>query len=124
MTAAKIRFLNAMLGILTVNATGRANAMTRSQLEARLNHFGYYLTDRKYREAYAELPLCSCEDGLYIPSHSTDLAEVERYWRPKMGPELLAAKMERLRLAYPDLAREERVQPGLFGRSAMAEERA
>lgn len=126
MTAEKIRFLNAMHGILKANARGRACAMVRAELERRLLHMGYCLTDRKYREGYAALPICSCEDGLYVPIHPSDLAEVERYWWPKMSRELREAKMERLRIEYPELAEELRRQPGLFDRpqySTMGEAR-
>ncbi len=119
MTAERIHFLNAMHGILKANARGRACAMVRSELERRLLHMGYGLTDRKYREGYAALPICSCEDGLYVPTCGMDLKMVREYWRPKMGPALLEAKMERLRLAYPEFAEEAR-QPGLFDAAQMS----
>jgi hypothetical protein len=65
---------------------GRANAMPRKVLLAELRLYRPTLTDRDCRELYSGLPICSCEDGLFLPQTVTEVQEFKAYITKAWGP--------------------------------------
>ncbi len=48
---------------------GREKAIPRKELEHHLRLYAPTLGERTVREIYAALPVCSSEDGLFVPPH-------------------------------------------------------
>lgn len=96
-------------------AYGRANAVTRASLLEVINAERAALQDPHYpekrfipikdvefRAIYRDLPICSCEDGLYFPVTAEDLEAFRIYMRAKALP--LFERVKRVAAEYPDLA--------------------
>ena len=95
--------LTKILEILSTAARGQANAMTRDELERRLLIHCIDIGDRKTREAYAMLPICSCEKGLFIPQTPAEVAEYEKYLSRKLPAPAVALKVRRIYATWPSL---------------------
>ena len=80
---------------------GKAQAITRDDLRAYLAGIGYQLTDRDLREIYVELPICSCERGLFWPETRTEIEECREYYR-KAALSLLG-RWRRIAEGHPEL---------------------
>lgn len=107
---------NRMLGEMRLRgAFGRANAVTRASLLETINRERAALQDPHYperrfipikdvefRSVYRDLPICSCEDGLYFPVTADDLEAFRLYMRAKAIP--LFDRVKRVAAEYPDLA--------------------
>ena len=65
---------------------GRANAMPRKVLLAELRLYRPSFTDRDCRELYAGLPICSCEDGLFLPQTVAEVQDFKAYITKAWGP--------------------------------------
>lgn len=65
---------------------GRAHAIPRRDLWARLSLFKPDLTDRDMRELYSSLPICSCSEGLFLPQSVAEVLEFRDYIRKAWGP--------------------------------------
>jgi hypothetical protein len=103
-----------ILEIMRIHNLGRENAETRIRIEARLQNFN----DRGVRNAYSDVPLCSCEDGLFLPIRPEEVDEYETYLRrKKMSEDLISIKIRRIRATWPELKpRPKMVQVELFPR--------
>jgi hypothetical protein len=78
---------------------GRDNAVRREELLFHLRLWEPNLDERGNRKIYTTLPICSCQDGLFIPKTSAEVKEFHDYILKGWGP-VLAAKRMRIVLAY------------------------
>ena len=102
---------NRILGELRLRgAFGMANAIPRAILLDVINREARAfceedewrkIKDFEFREIYRFLPICSCEDGLYIPSSREDLEAFRIYMRAKAIP--LFERVKKVAEAYPEL---------------------
>jgi hypothetical protein len=99
---------------------GRPNAIPRKELIDKLRHYCIDLDDRKIREAYASLPICSSESGLFIPTNTTEVQAFAEYLRPHMGPDKIAARVGIIYSTWPALTPAYGVQSNLFAEGAGA----
>ena len=83
---------------------GRENAIPRRMLRDKLFRFAIQLDDRKLRSIYASLPICSCEDGLFIPRTPDEIQRYREYLRPHMAPEKVQARITILLTTWPHLS--------------------
>jgi len=88
---------------ILANHRGREYAIPRRMLQNRLFRFAIQLDDRKLRSIYASLPICSCEDGLFIPRTPEEVREYREYLRPHMAPEKVAARIGIILSIWPNL---------------------
>jgi hypothetical protein len=82
---------------------GRENAIPRRELADKLHRFAINLEDRALRSIYSTLPICSCDDGLFIPAHWYEVQDYLRYYGSHVRPELLKARAAVMTLAYHEL---------------------
>jgi len=80
---------------------GKARAITREDLRRYLQDIGCFLSDRDLREAYAELPVCTCSAGIFYPETAAELLEFREYLRAKALP--CFVRWQRVAQAHPDL---------------------
>jgi len=80
---------------------GKARAITRDALREYLRQMGYRISDRELRAIYAELPVCTCEKGIFWPETIAELEEYRRYLRAKALP--LFVRWQRVADAHPGL---------------------
>lgn len=101
---------------------GRENAIPRKELAEKLERrFAMFIEDRKLRSIYATLPICSCEDGIFIPRTSEEVQRYREYLRPHMAPEKVQARITILLMTWPHLSSGPGVQLEMFdGRRAEA----
>jgi len=83
---------------------GRANAMPRKTLLAELRLFRPKFTDRECREFYSGLPICSCEDGLFLPQTVVEVQEFKAYIAKAWGPIQAHRRVGTILSFYPKLA--------------------
>jgi len=83
---------------------GKLNAMNRRDLLAHLQLFRPTLNDREMRELYGGLPICSCSEGLYLPTSSVDVLEFKEYLTKKSGPIIAYRRVATILAFYPRLA--------------------
>ena len=102
---------------------GRRNAAPRSRLLFAMSAYGINISDRTFRRIYTsdDCPVCSCDDGLFIPAHWWEIQEYLRYYGSHVRPALLQARARVMTLAYHDLMLRD-VGP-LFEEEAQAEAR-
>jgi len=107
-----------ILEVLRLHNLGRENAEPRAKVEERLSHLRINIGDRAVRDAYSTIPLCSCEDGLFLPIRPEEVTEYEDYLRKKkIAESLISIKISRIYATWPDLkARPQPVQTELFPR--------
>lgn len=104
-----------VLAYMEKNYRGRARAIPRDRLLVEFVWLYERLTDRQFRRLYAEeLPVVSCEDGLFIPETSAEVAEFETYLSAKLPPWKVRERIERIHRFYPKLRPEQGEQMGLF----------
>ena len=73
---------------------GKENAIKRKDLLAIINCvYDVELTDRELRNIYCQLPVISCEAGIFWPIRSSELDEFEEYCRKKALPLFIRVKM-------------------------------
>ena len=60
------------------------------------------IEDVVFLSVYRDLPICSCENGLYIPSSAEDLEAFRIYMRAKALP--LFERVKRVAQEYPEYA--------------------
>lgn len=92
----KIKFMELMQ-----RHKGRENAVPRERILLELKVWEPELTDRKLREMYCNLPVCSCEEGLFIPKRPEEVEEFKEYLRKKAMPML--ERYKRILAYYPEL---------------------
>ena len=83
---------------------GRANAMPRKVLLAELRLYRPSFTDRDCRELYAGLPICSCEDGLFLPTTVAGVQDFKAYITKAWGPIQAHRRCATIFSFYPKLA--------------------
>jgi len=93
---------------------GRANAMPRKVLLAELRLYRPSFTDRDCRELYSDLPLCSCEEGIFFPIYSIEVQEFRIYLEKKVGPIIAARRCNIIYAYYPNLRPNYGIQQELF----------
>jgi hypothetical protein len=83
---------------------GRANAIPRERLLFELQSYDPKLDDRRFREIYAALPICTSPDGMFIPKTPEEVQEFKVYLTKGWGP-IVADRRVKIILAYfPALA--------------------
>jgi hypothetical protein len=92
----KIKFMEMMQA-----HKGRERAVPRERIFLELRIFASYLTDRKFRDMYCNLPICSCDGGLFLPNKPEEVQEFKEYLRKKAIPML--ERYKRILAYYPDL---------------------
>jgi hypothetical protein len=93
----KIKFMEMMQA-----HRGREKAVPREKIFLALKVFAPDLTDRKFRDMYCNLPICSCEEGLFLPKRPEEVLEFREYLRKKAIPML--ERYKRILAYYPELA--------------------
>lgn len=101
-----------LMEFLQRHARGRAHAKTRDEAQLFLRQRGVQLSDRALRALYCKLPLCSCDEGLFIPTRPEDVAEFQRYLKAKALPLLERYKV--IAAYYPELVPARGEQMELF----------
>jgi hypothetical protein len=92
-----------ILEVMNTHCRGRKNAQPRAWIETRLRHWSIDITDRKIRAYYAGLPICSSEDGLFIPIRPDEVQEYRRYLEPKLPAAKIDLKIRRIVATWPHL---------------------
>jgi hypothetical protein len=88
---------------ILANHRGRAHAIPRREVERALRNYSIDIDDRRVRLAYSVLPICSCDDGLFIPVNSAEVEAFREYLRPHMGPEKVTSRVGIIYAVYPGL---------------------
>jgi len=65
---------------------GKENAIKRDELLEYCQAFDSELTDREMRKIYSELPVVSCNEGIFWPVRHEEIDEFETYLRKKALP--------------------------------------
>ena len=99
---------------------GRENAIPRKELAAKLERrCAMFVEDRRLRAIYATLPVCSCNEGIFIPRTPGEIQKYREYLRPHMAPEKVQARITILLTTWPHLVSDPGVQLEMFdGRRA------
>jgi len=92
----KIKFMELMQA-----HKGRERAVARDRVFMELKIYAPDLTDRKFRDMYCNLPICSCEAGLFLPRKPEEVEEFKEYLRKKALPML--ERYKRVLAYYPEL---------------------
>lgn len=87
---------------------GRHAAVPHDILFQRIKLYDPDMTDREFRQTYSELPICSCERGLYIPIEKQDLIAFREYMKGKAIP--LFDRVKKVWAAYPELNPDDSLQ--------------
>lgn len=83
---------------------GRACAIPREKLLFELQCFDPKLDDRRFRELYSALPICTCPSGMFLPKSPEEVQEFKAYLTKGWGP-IVADRRTRIIFAYyPGLA--------------------
>jgi len=90
-----------ILAILRSYHRGKARAITRKALLTLCYEAGYQVNDRELRAIYAELPVCTCDKGIFWPETTAELDEYRRYLKAKAIP--LFERWNRVAAAHPEL---------------------
>lgn len=106
---------NKLMEMLQARARGRENAVTRDELLYQLGLFRPNLGDRKFREMYAGLPVCSCVDGLFIPVKPQEVLDFKAYLEKQVGPIIAARRVAIIYAFYPKLRPPTGEQLRMFG---------
>jgi len=88
-----------ILDIYKKNHSGRENVITREKFINRHWYFG--ISDRKFRNIYSQLPICTCDKGGFYPIRKEEILEYRDYLRKKAIP--LFERFNRVRDAHPEL---------------------
>lgn len=99
---------------------GRENSIPRKELAEKLERrCAMHVDDRKLRAIYATLPVCSCNEGIFIPRTPEEVRDYRDYLRPHMAPEKVQARITILLTTWPHLVSDPGVQLEMFdGRRA------
>ncbi len=97
-------FLRTRLMELLQRHPGRKNAVPRDRLLADLKCYDPKLDDRRFRDLYAGLPVCTCPDGLFIPKEPEEVRDFKDYITKGWGPILADRRVKVIMAYYPQLA--------------------
>lgn len=103
-----------IMSYLHRRAKGKENAVPRDEVLKELQLFDPKLSDRKFRDLYSRLPICSCAAGLFIPRDPGEAFEFFRYLEKQIGPIHATARYRILLSYYPELSRKVGEQRELF----------
>jgi hypothetical protein len=95
--------LDRIFHFLKTQRLGPSRAIPRDKLMALfgIDHQNPTI-DRAFRMWYSEIGIPSCEHGLYAPRNEADVEACRLYLWPKMGPDRIRARVERIYLAFPN----------------------
>ena len=96
---------------------GRDAAVPRWRVRAFLKFSRPRLTDRDFREIYTALPICTSQDGMFLPVSHEEVEEFYAYIRKGWGP-IVAAKRRRTVYAFRPELRHPQRQRRLFREGA------
>lgn len=98
---------SAILSIYKKHHSGRENAITRDRFLMRY----FPISDRHFRNAYSQLPICTCDKGGFYPIRKEEIEDFREYMKKKAIPHF--ERFNRVRDAHPELTGEIK-QLGLF----------
>jgi len=93
---------------------GRDKAMPRTELLHHLKLWEPNLSDRRLRDIYAELPVATCPEGLFIPRTVREVQDFKDYIAKAHGPILAARRCNVIYSFYPHLRPVAEAQGDLF----------
>jgi hypothetical protein len=97
-------YLQVRLMELLQRHRGRDNAIPREKLLFELQSIDPKLDDRRFREIYSALPICTSKAGMFIATKPEEVQEFKEYLTNGWGP-LVAARRVKIVFAYfPSLA--------------------
>ena len=97
-------FLRTRLMELLQRHRGRDNAIPREKLLFELQCFDPKLDDRRFRDLYAGLPVCTSPDGMFLPKTAEEVQEFKAYLTKGWGPILADRRVKVIMAYYPNLA--------------------
>ena len=97
-------FLRTRLMEILQRHRGRANAITRDKLLFELQCFDPKLDDRRFRDLYAGLPVCTSPAGMFLPKTPKEVQEFRAYLTKGWGPILADRRVKIIMAYYPNLA--------------------
>ena len=65
---------------------GKKNAIKRRDLLHYAQHYNPYITDRQLRNIYCQLPVVTCDKGIFYPIRTSEVQEFREYLRKKAIP--------------------------------------
>jgi len=71
---------------IEANHRGKENAIKRKDLLSYCQYFEPDLTDRELRNIYCQLPVVSCDKGIFYPIRISEVEEFRVYLRKKALP--------------------------------------
>jgi hypothetical protein len=84
---------------------GRENAVPRDRALANIQPFAPKLDDRSFREIYVRQPICSCEDGLFVPVRPLEVKGFYEYLlRQGMSKEKAWERVKIILVYFPHLS--------------------
>lgn len=79
---------------IETNHRGKENSIKRKDLLTYVHNYGDpEMTDRELRNIYCQLPVMSCNAGIFWPIRKEELDEFEEYCRKKALPLFMRVKM-------------------------------
>jgi len=72
---------------------GREKAMPRKELEHHLRLFQPKLSERSVRLIYTSLPVCTCDEGLFVPKTCEEVLAFKDYVEKAHGPIIAARRV-------------------------------
>jgi hypothetical protein len=97
-------FLKIRLMEILQRHRGRDKAIPREKLLFELQCFDSKLDDRRLRELYSALPVCTCPDGMFLPKTSNEVQEFKAYLAKGWGPIVADRRVKVIFAYYPSLA--------------------
>lgn len=92
-----------IMEVLNRDARGRERAIVRDEVDRRLKIWCIDIGDRHFRDIYSSLPVCVCNQGMFIPIRPEEVVEYRRYLGPKIPPEKIEIKIRRILATWPAL---------------------
>ena len=97
-------FLRTKLMELLQRHRGRDNAVPREKLLFELQSYEPKLDDRRFRELYSSLPVCTSADGMFLAKTPEEVQEFKAYLTKGWGPILADRRIKIIMAYYPNLA--------------------
>lgn len=91
---------------------GKENAITRKELLKFAKAWKPNITDREIRIIYSQLPVCTCEKGIFYPIRKEEIQDYKIYLKKKIWAML--ARWEKVVQAHPNLFSEDGEQRKLW----------
>ena len=108
-----------LMEYLQKNARGRKNATPRDQVLRHLRLYVRDLQDRKFRDTYSRLPICSTAKGdpkgIFIPTTAEEVEAFREELFEKVPGPIAISRYRTILAYYPHLAPVRGVQKELFG---------